>query len=572
MNLAILSMICFASIIAGYYLYGARIARVFGLNDKNITPAHSLNDGKEFIPTKRFYLFCQHFSAIAASGPIAGPIIACQRWGWLPCILWITIGVILIGAVHDFSALAASVRHRGGSIASIVKEHFGSKAGVVFLAFIWVALIYIIVAFTEVTAGSFVSSSEELEPLKVGFNKGGAVASSAFFYLLLCLLYGLINRFTKIPLWLSSIVFVPAVLGVTWLGTYFSTLFLFDLKTFLLIIVVYCGLSSLSPVWLLLQPRGYLGGFVLIIVLLIGTIGLLFGNFTIKQPALVEEEAMLSSLFPFLFVTIACGACSGFHGLICGGTTAKQLSKESHAHPIGYGGMLAEAVVAIIALSTIMIFSNNQVSDLKPGFIYGMGIGEYLSFIIGQEYKDFAITFGAMAFSTFVFDTLDVSTRIGRYLIQELFSWSKDYTKYIATIITLLPPALILMVGKGDSWIIFWTIFGAANQLLAALTLLSISVFLAKSRKPVWMTIIPMVFLLSITFTALFAIAKNSFIENTQGLGLMNGVVAVLLIALALYIVSQGLSRLVDILFLGGRMSVLSKDGKNHKWPTGPTT
>lgn len=547
MSLFILSLFFIATITAGYFLYGSFLAKILGINGKNPTPAHAQRDDKEFVPTKPFYLFCQHFSAIAASGPIAGPILACQRWGWFPCILWISVGVVIIGAVHDFSALAASIRHKGGSIASIVKEHMGKRAGIVLLAFIWLALIYIIVAFCEVTAGSFVSSSEELENLNVAFNKGGAVASASVFYLLLCLIYGLVNRFTRVPLWLSSLIFVPAVFGATWLGTYFSTLFIFELKTFLLLIIIYCALSSLSPVWVLLQPRGYLGGFVLFFVLAIGIAGLFFGDYEIRQPALVETKEGLSSLFPMLFVTIACGACSGFHGLICGGTTAKQLSSESHAHFIGYGAMLAEGFVAVIALATVMIFSSDQISGLKPGSIYGMGIGEFLSGIVGPNYKMLAITFGAMAFSTFVFDTLDVSTRIGRYLIQELFGWKKEHTKYWATLITLLPPLLILMAGKGDSWIMFWTIFGAANQLLAALTLLGISLWLARSKRPIWITFIPMCFILCVTFTALVEIALSSFTGGTQSFGMMNGVVAALLLVLALYIVKQGFSRLINI-------------------------
>lgn len=560
MSLLSLSLLFITGITLGYFFYGSFLSKIFGLNAKNLTPAHTENDGKEFVPTKPFYLFCQHFSAIAASGPIAGPILACQRWGWLPCLVWISIGVVLIGAVHDFSALAASVRHKGVSVATIVKEQMGKKAGLAFLAFIWLALIYIIVAFSEVTAASFVSTSEELETLNVSFNKGGAVASASVFYLLLCLIYGFINRFTKIPLWLSTIFFVPAVFGVTWLGTYFSTLFLFDIKTFLIIIIVYCGLSSLSPVWLLLQPRGYLGGFVLFFVLAIGLIGLFFGNFEIKQPAILESHEALTSLFPFLFVTIACGACSGFHGLICGGTTAKQLDKESHAYPVGYGGMLAEALVAVIALSTVMIFTSSELKGLKPGSIYGMGIGEFLSFIIGPEYKTLAITFGAMAFSTFVFDTLDVSTRIGRYLIQELFGWKKEHTKYWETILTLTPPLLILLSGKGDSFIAFWTIFGTANQLLAALTLLGISLWLLQSKKSIYITFIPMCFLLTVTLIALSDIALESLFNGPQSLGFMNGVVAVLLLLFAVYIIYQGLSRLVDILNTRTDIGSLAKE------------
>jgi carbon starvation protein len=295
MTLFNITLLFLVTIFAGYFIYGSRLKRIFGLSNDAVTPAHTMKDDQEFIPTHPFYLFCQHFSAIAASGPIAGPILACQRWGFVPCLLWITIGVIFIGAVHDFSALAVSVRHKAGSVALIVKEQIGDRAGWFFLAFIWIALIYIIIAFTEVTASSFVSSSEELQNITTTFNKGGAVASASLFYLIICLIMGLIMRFTKMPLWLNTVIFVPAVFAATWLGTYFSHWFLFELNTFLLIIIFYCAISSLIPVWILLQPRGYLGGFVLIFVLLVGIIGLIFGSYEIKQPAFIASDDALGS-------------------------------------------------------------------------------------------------------------------------------------------------------------------------------------------------------------------------------------------------------------------------------------
>ena len=319
-------------------------------------------------------------------------------------------------------SLAASVRHGACSIAEVAKERISSPAGRAMMAFIWIALVYVIVAFADITAGSFVSAVDEIKGIKVNFNPGGAVASASVFYLLLSIVMGITQRLFKPPLWLLTAIFVPATFVVVWMGTWFSELFAFDAKTWVLIICGYCFFASLCPVWLLLQPRGYLGGFVLYSALAVGLIGVFFGGYTIQQPAFKgwDVGGLTGALFPFLFVTIACGACSGFHGLVCSGTTSKQIDKESDMHAIGYGAMLAEGLVAVLALSIVMVMSADDVRGLKPGTIYGNGLGEFLTLIIGKEHLPFAITFGAMAFSTFVFDTIDVATRLGRYLIQEL--------------------------------------------------------------------------------------------------------------------------------------------------------
>jgi carbon starvation protein len=546
MTLLLISSVFLLFILFGYYFYGSYLVRVFGIDKKFNTPAHKLSDGKEYIPTHPFYLFCQHFSAISASGPIAGPILACQKWGFLPCLLWISFGVVFIGAVHDFATLAASVRHNGSSIAEISKLHMGKRAGIALLFFIWVALIYIIVAFTQVTAATFVSASEELQSTDIKFNAGGAVAMAAVFYLGLCIVLGLVNKFLKPPLWLSTIIFVPTTLLIIWLSTKFSNILIFDQQTFEISILVFCAIASMLPIWLLLQPRGYLGGFILLSVLLVGIIGIFSGQYEVKQPLIADSGSPMSAIFPFLFVTIACGACSGFHGLICGGTTSKQIANENHIHPIGYGAMLAEGIVALIALSTIMIFSVEEVSALKPGTIYGKGIGEYLTLIVGEKNRSFATTFGAMAFSTFVFDTLDVATRVGRYLVQELFGWRKFYTNYIATALTLALPCLIVLTNQTDSWASFWTLFGSANQLLAALGLLGVTMWLANSRRPVLITLLPMIFILYITFwslgeTVLLGLMADFSVQS------VNAMVALLLIILASYILAQAIfKRLKD--------------------------
>lgn len=545
MTLFYISLTFLALMFLGYYFYGSLVARLFGIDGLYQTPAHRHRDEKEFIPTHPFYLFCQHFSAISASGPIAGPILACQKWGFMPCLLWISLGVIFIGAVHDFSTLAASVRHQGSSIVEITKAHAGKSAGMALLFFIWIALIYIIVAFTQVTAATFASTSEELQASVIEFNAGGAVAMAAVFYLGLCIILGLINRFFNPPLWLSTIIFVPATLLVIWLGTKFSTVLVFDQRTFEVSILIYCAVAALIPIWILLQPRGYLGGFILLFVLLIGVLGIFSGQYEVKQPAFVADDASpMSSLFPFLFVTIACGACSGFHGLICGGTTSKQIANERHIQSIGYGAMLAEGVVALISLSTIMIFSTEEIGGLKPGTIYGKGIGEYLTMMLGEKNRTFATTFGAMAFSTFVFDTLDVATRIGRYFIQELFSWRKYYTHVLATIITLSLPLFVVLSDHSGSWASFWTLFGSANQLLAALGLLGVTMWLLNSKRPFLITLLPMVFVLYITFWSLGEIAYTGFqATSILSVQFINGLIALLLIALALYILNQAIFR-----------------------------
>lgn len=547
MSLTLLALAFTALLVAGYRLYGRWVARRLGVDDTRVTPAHSKQDGVDFVPTRPFYLFAQHFSAIAAAGPIAGPILACQNFGWAPCLLWIGLGVVFIGAVHDFSSLVASLRHGGCSIAEIARERLGTPAGRATMAFIWIALIYVIVAFADITAGSFARGTEELEAAGVRFNPGGAVAAASVMYLALSVLMGLVQRWFSPPLWLLTVLFVPATFAVAWAGTHTSDWFVFEARTWGLVILVYCAIASVLPVWALLQPRGYLGGFVLYSALAVGAIGVLFGGYELQQPAFAESDPAKPgpALMPFLFVTIACGACSGFHGLVCSGTTSKQIDRESHSTLVGYGAMLAEAFVALIALVTVAICTSEELRGLKPGTIYGNGIGEFMTLIIGRDKLAFAITFGAMAFSTFVFDTLDVATRLGRYLVQELLGLSGLTGAALGTVLTIAPAALFLWFGGEGSYLRFWTLFGASNQLLAALTLLSIAVWLRKEGKGALFVLAPLAFVLTITLWALVSIAAKSF-GAAQGfdVAFANGVASLVLIALALFLVARASSEL----------------------------
>jgi len=302
------------------------------------------------------------------------------------------------------------------------------------------------------------------------------------------------------------------------------------------------------PVWALLQPRGYLGGFILYLALGLGVIGVLFGGYEIKQPAFKSWDTggATGMLFPFLFVTIACGACSGFHGLVCSGTTSKQVSQESHCKTVGYGAMLAEAFVALIAMVTIMIVTADDVKGLAAGTIYGNGIGQFMTLIIGKQNLAFAITFGAMAFSTFVFDTLDVGTRLGRYIVQELFGWKGTLGIIGGTLLTMgLPFYVIATGGGGSSYINFWTLFGASNQLLAALTLLSITVWLSNAKQRFGFTLFPMIFVLVMTLWSLGKLTLVNF-RAAKGIDIQffNGIAASSLIILALYLAVTALLKL----------------------------
>jgi len=566
MTLTAIAILVIILLSAGYLLYGTFIARQYRLDPNATTPATAKNDGVDFIPTRPFYLMAQHFSAIAAAGPIAGPILACAAFGWGPCILWIIVGVILIGAVHDFSALVASVRHGAHSIADIAKQNLGKRAWLALTSFIWLALLYVITAFTQITASTFQGVAEEFEGVATPFNKGGAVAAASTLYLTLALVLGIVQRFLRPPMWLTTIIFVPLALGCVWAGTQVDQVLELSGRQWFVAILIYCFVASMLPMWLLQQPRGFLGGFVLYIAIAVGAIGVLFGGFEIKQPFISQQAIELinplnllakdgvpisAMMVPFLFVTIACGACSGFHGLICGGTTSKQIAKETHCKSVAFGAMLLEGFVAVIALATMMILAPADLTKpVNPSRIYGDGLARFLTLILGPDAFVFCVTFGAMAFSTFVFDTLDVSTRLGRYLLQELFSAPGKLAGVIAAGATAGVPLVMLLVADEKAYLQFWTLFGTSNQLLAALTLLGITVWLYRNGKRYWYTLIPMFFVMAITLMALglqifvgfrdmnrgaWRIGDNRLLNPT----IMNAPVAVALLLLAIVFIHE---------------------------------
>ena len=510
MSLTWIAIVAVLFFTAGYGFYGRWVARKIGLNDSRPTPACTVNDGVDFVPAKGPFLLGQHFSAIAAAGPIVGPILAGLAFGWLPALLWIVLGAIFIGAVHDFSSLFGSVRHKAQSVAQIVQEQLGRRAYVLFLGFVWISLVYVITAFADLTSSSFA------DPVS-----GGAVASSSVLYLALALAMGLALTRFKMPLNRATWLFTPMLLAVIWAGRLLPIQLplIAGIRPALVwdgIVLAYCFAASVMPVWLLLQPRGYLGGVFLYVSLIAGLIGLALGNLPVRYPAFLGfHSAGGLPLFPMLFVTVACGACSGFHGLVSSGTTSKQVAKESDCRPVGYGGMLLEGMVALIALSTVMMLAPaDPATRLSPDRIYAQGLASFVQrFGLNAQ---FAMSFVLLAFATFIFDTLDVATRLGRLILQELFGWEGWWGRNMATLLTLALPAWFVTATITDpsgkpvpAWKAFWVVFGTSNQLLAALTLLGLSAWLRASGRAWIFAAVPCLFMMGVTIWALAILMKG---------------------------------------------------------------
>ena len=490
-------------LLAAYFTYGKFLANtVFKLDDKNPVPSVEMEDGVDYVPAKKGMLLGQHFSAIAAAGPINGPILAAVIYGWAPALLWVILGCIFIGGIHDMGSLVASVRHKAKSITEVVRLNVSQRAWILFMIFVWITLVYVIVAFTDITASSFVGNVT-LENGEVV--SGAGIASSSAMYLALPIIMGLLMRFGGLKENLAVCIFLPLVGVAIWAGQSLPlSLPVSDpataQKVWGVLILVYCLVAAMMPMWLLLQPRGALGGYFLYIALVVAAIGIMFGGYEINYPAFTNlnpdgtlGEHFWTPMFPILFITIACGACSGFHALVSSGTSSKQLAKETDATAIGYGAM--EGMVAVVSIVCVMILAqDSELIHKAPNFIYAMGIGSFME-LIGIP-AAFGISFGLMAFTTFVYDTLDVCTRLGRYVIEELTGWRDTKGKILGTALTSAVPIFFIFQTMTDAkgnvipaWKTFWNTFGASNQLLAALALIGISIWLYNTRREskVWM-------------------------------------------------------------------------------------
>lgn len=533
--ITLLFILCAAVFALAYVSYGGFLGRLFGVDNARETPSHTDYDGIDRVPAHRAVLLGHHFSSIAGAGPIVGPIIAAVAFGWLPAILWVLIGAIFIGGVHDFATLIASIRHRARSISDIAGEYISPAACKLLLLFTWLSLVYVLVVFTDLTATTFAMD--------------GGVASSSLIFVALAIGFGACVHRLRLTVGFSSIIFVPLVFIAVWLGQLapirpetIPMLIANDpAKTWAMILICYSFAASTTPVWILLQPRDYLSSYLLYASVLAGFLGILLGGFPVHYPAFQAWVApQLGSLFPILFITVACGACSGFHALVASGTSSKQLDRESDARLIGYGAMLIEGIVAVIALATVIMLSKDDVLCAKePLVIYGTGIGRFLA-VFGVPQR-IGYSFGLLALSTFILTTLDTATRLGRYVFEEFFHLHRHgpRARYLSTLATLVLPTVFVLITLRDAagnpmpaWKAIWPVFGAVNQLLAALTLLVATLWMRSRGKNVLVTAIPMLFMIIMTVWALVLLIGQ---HGASAIG----ITAALLLAMACLLVIE---------------------------------
>ncbi|MFM7375217.1 MAG: carbon starvation protein A [Chthoniobacterales bacterium] len=542
-----------------YRILGRKLSAYFALDADARTPAHQHRDGVDFEAAKTSYLLPQHFSAIAAAGPIVGPILAGTLFGWFPTWIWILVGAVFIGGIHDFATLIASVRHDGRSIAEVVRQYMNRRSFALFLLFIWVSLVYVLIAFTDVTAGTFVQAAASADAAA----PGPAVATSSIVYLLLAVLMGLALRFTGMSALQAKLVFLPLVFAAIWLGPQ-APLDLSGVaggnpqRLWNYILIAYCFLASIAPLWLLLQPRGYLGGYFLYLVLLAGVAGIIIGGLTgafdVVAPPIMAGSVLFgpaagpgvaAPMLPILFITVACGACSGFHSIVASGTTSKQLDRETDATPVAYGGMLLEGFFACLSLATVMILASPAG---KPDAIYAGGISRFVEqATFGLVGMQVAFQFALLCFATFVFDTLDACTRLARYVLMELTGWKGRAGAAAATALTLVFPLIVLsippLVVDGQTipaWRIFWNLFGMSNQLLAALALLGVAVWLHKTGRNPWLGLAPALFMAGISLWALgLTLHKILTLPIVAGVLWIEAAVATVLAAMALWLLVE---------------------------------
>ena len=552
MSSVVILLIGFACLFAGYVFYGAWLSKQWGVDETRPTPAHTMHDGVDYVPAKTPVLFGHHFSSIAGAGPINGPIQA-AFFGWLPCFLWIIIGGIFFGAVHDYGALFASIRHKGESIGEVISQNIGVRAKRLFIVFAYLALLLVIAAFASIVAGTF----NGFGPNGALIEANGSTATISMLFILMAVVFGFCVYRKNLPLSVCTVVGIIVLVACIVIGLkcpiYLSG------TTWMFIIGVYILVASVTPVWILLQPRDYLSSFLLYAMIIAAVVGVFAANPTLSLPAFVGFEVNGQYLFPVLFVTIACGAISGFHSLISSGTTSKQLNSEKNAKIIGYGAMLVECVLAIISLITIGYIYSQAGADafkMPPTAVFARGISEMLA-VVGfssPEAQKTAYGLLILSVSAFCLTSLDTATRLARYMFAEFWlnpgETPENVTdfrkvlcnKYFATGFTVI---VGIAFGMGG-WSKVWPLFGASNQLLAGLALLAVAAWLKNAARNHRMFIFPMVFMILVTLTSLALTFKDKLLVIASGQGdlfaayLQAGLAAILFI-LAVFLVREAL-------------------------------
>ena len=565
MNAAVLLIISIAILVVGYIFYGGWLSKKWGVDPNNVTPAHTMEDGVDYVPAKAPVLMGHHFSSIAGAGPINGPIQAAV-FGWVPVALWVLIGGIFFGGVHDFGALFASVRNKGKSIGTVIEDSIGLKAKRLFLIFAYLTLLLVVAALASIVANTFKATFLPNGAVDIAASSANAsTAMISIFFIVLAIFFGFFVYRRNAPLGVSTIIgvaliAVAMVVGLKWHPLYLSY------ETWMIICGIYILVASVTPVWILLQPRDYLSSFLLYGMMILAVVGIVgchpsidtMPAFTGFKDTLAPTGSSLGYLFPALFVTIACGAISGFHSLVGSGTTAKQLNREQDAQPIAYGGMLIESALAIISLCAVAYIWKDYAdgTTVVPTAVFAGGLSAMLGELFGAGAQSVTYSMLILAVSAFCLTSLDTATRLARYMFQEFWMKPgesiKDMTgarkvltnPYVATAITVVIGIALGMTGYAK----IWALFGAANQLLAALGLLAVAAWLGKIGRNNKMFFIPMVFMLLVTLTSLVFTIITQVGLITSGTdvtwGIVRGVIAVLLIILAIDLVVEGVKTL----------------------------
>ena len=507
-------------LVVGYVFYGSWLAKQWGIDPSRKTPAQETPDGVDYVEAKPAVLMGHHFSSIAGAGPINGPIQAAV-FGWVPVFLWCVIGGIFFGGLQDFGSLFASIRHGGKSVGEIIKDSMGKRSKKLFIIFALLVLILVIASFVNVVAGTFFTPDSLIASTGKAFGfttnptNNQTTAMISVLFIVLAVLYGILTNKCGVKTLPATIIGIVGIVGIVVLGL--NVGFVMNRTAWIIFVAVYIAVASLIPVWIMLQPRDYLSSFLLYAMILIALVGIVIGTFTgsakFEIPAFTGWKVGGSYLFPTLFITVACGACSGFHSLIASGTTSKQLDSEKNAKAIGYGSMLIESALGIISLIAVGVVWANWKNKAygSPSAAFGAGIAT----LFGKEGTGVYNTISALltlAVSVFALTSLDSATRLSRFMFSELFlkegekSWkgAKGVRRVLAN--PLFGTALMVIIGSTLGFLklsAIWSLFGAANQLLAGIALLAVAAWLGEVGKNNKMFFIPMVFMLAATLSQL---------------------------------------------------------------------
>ena len=568
MNAALLLIISIAVLAVGYIFYGGWLAKQWGIDPNRKTPAHELEDGLDYVPAKAPVLMGHHFSSIAGAGPINGPIQAAV-FGWVPVLLWVLIGGIFFGGIHDFGALFASLRHKGQSIGEIIDDSMGKAAKKLFITFGYLTLLLVVAAFSSIVASTFgttTSAGAAVEGAALAANQSTAMISLLF--IVLAIVFGFFVYRKNAPIGISSVIGCIGIVAVVLIGLNFHPIAL-SYNTWMWILGGYILVASVTPVWILLQPRDYLSSFLLYFMIAAGIIAIIgsvvTGNSSFAIPAMGDATLKgtgvftTGTAFPALFVTIACGAISGFHSLVSSGTTAKQLDNEKDAKPVAFGSMLIECIVAVISLCAVgfvwVAAANGDYAS--PTQVFAGGLSAMIgSFAPGAQNMMYQLLI--LAVSVFCLTSLDTATRLARYMFQEFFvengQTAKDLTgykkvlanPYVATAITVVLGVSLGMTGYTK----IWPLFGAANQLLAAIGLLAVCTWLGAVGKNNKMFYIPMTFMLAVTICSLVQTIQAKLTAYNSGAAdvwaLIQALIAVLLVVLSVILAVIGAKTLIQ--------------------------